>query len=80
MAQKKHTITLVVHNLYIRIYINGLLHLAIKEENLVAIQSYVSGTDARYCIDYILKDSYITSNYDTREKWQAVLKLLDENL
>ncbi len=58
------------------IYFDTILHIKIKLDEFVGIQSWRSG--GVFFIEYILKTNRIKSEYDTKEKWLAVLKLLDE--
>ena len=61
------------------LYINDNLHLSISKNELVGIQSWVE--NAKYSIEYYLKDKDIITEYDDIEKWKTILKILDkENL
>lgn len=63
----------------IRIYVDNVLHLYIWKEQLLGFQSWID-TKRRHVIEYYLKDGKILSEYDDRETWVQVLKILEENL
>lgn len=66
----------------IKIYINDILHLAIKKEDLIGIESWVDGENERkrWHIEYTTKTTTIESEYDNIDKWIAILKLLDNEI
>ncbi len=60
----------------IAITANGIPHIGIRNEQLIAFQSWVTGTAVKkYCIEIILKDGETLLEYDKRDKWEAVLEL-----
>lgn len=59
----------------IKIYINNLLHLYLKN-GIVAIQSWRE--NGIYSIEYTYKDTSILSEYDKQEMWESVLKQIDK--
>jgi len=74
-------IDLKLNKKQIKVFIDNILHLSIKRDELIGIQSWIMGYDdnRKYHIEYTTKTSVIESEYDKLEKWQAILKLLDEN-
>ncbi len=77
----KNKYKLIISNKQIKIFINDILHLSIKQKQLVGIQSWIMGYDAdrKYCIEYTLKTSVVLSEYDDAEKWKSILDLLNKN-
>jgi len=63
----------------VKIFINDVMHLLINKKKLVGIQSWKYGHE-----EYVIEISYDTCNtccsYDTKEKWENVLKLISESL
>ncbi len=65
----------------IKILIDDILHLSIKQEELIAIQSWIMGygPEAKYHIEFTTKTQAVNSEYDNIEKWKNILNLLNEN-
>lgn len=64
----------------LKIYINGSLHLYLKLQDLISIQSWVHSS-CEYYIEYtFVSGTKLTSGYTSIEKWKEVLKILDENI
>jgi hypothetical protein len=62
----------------VKIYINGLIHLMLKKDRLLGFDSWIlENASFKYCIEFYLQGGTILLEYDTQEKWAAVLKLLD---
>jgi hypothetical protein len=61
----------------LKLYINGFLHLSIRRERLLGVQSWEM--DGKFCIEYTLDDAVILTEYNKPDKWKAILKLLDES-
>lgn len=60
------------------LYVNGLMHLRFDVKNLLAFHSY-KDSNSSYGIDvYLNGEAIVSLEYDTKEKWQAVLKELDK--
>lgn len=68
-----------IENLWVKIYINGYLHLLFKQDKLLGLQSYKKETNL-YCIELTFATNIITTEYDSPERWSQILKLLDENI
>lgn len=63
-----------------KIYIDDLVHLLIKKDELIGVQSWILGDDTRiYCIEYTLKDKEILTEYNEIDKWKRILTLIDKN-
>lgn len=76
----KSNISLRIINGVIRIYINELLHLSLRQDNLLGIQSYVFGYSQNdYRIEFYLKETTIIVEYDTKDKWEQILRLIEQN-
>lgn len=71
--------TLSVKNNYIKIYINGIIHVCLKRDEFIGFQSYYRGYNSDlYVIEFYMKMQIIKVEYDLIDKWKAVLKLLDK--
>lgn len=77
----KNTYSLKILKKQVKIYINNIIHLAIKQDELIGIHSWLMGynDDRKYCIEFTTKTNTIISEYDEIEKWKAILALLDKN-
>lgn len=63
----------------VKIYVNEIIHLLIKQDQLVGIQSWVSGNEYKtYWIEYTLKTREILSNYEVPELWKEILIQIDK--
>lgn len=63
----------------IRIYFGGVLHLHLQRP-VFAVQSWVLMKEGKFTIQYTTAGGEITSEYDSREKWEAILNGLDKIL
>lgn len=74
----------------LKIYINDVLHICVKKVELVGIQSWLNPTTpeersvgfggTKYVIEITTQTNCIKCEYDTKEKWESILKLLDKHL
>ncbi len=66
----------------IRLFINDILHLVVKQSELVGIQSWITGDKTKfYHIEYYFKsDAFFHSEYDCPIKWKSILDLLNEKI
>lgn len=72
----------------LKIYINELIHVAIGLEEFVAMRSHIQEvfndpeypTGKKWVITFFCKTAEIKCEYDTKEKWETILKLLDKYL
>lgn len=63
----------------IKIYVNGVLHLSFFKTKKVTVESWIEGA-GHYIIEINTGDVLLLCEYDTMEKWTAVLDALDECL
>lgn len=64
----------------IKLYINELLHLYIKKDDLTGLQSWIEGSDKQsFHIEFYTKNGEIECVYDSKEKWENILKLINKN-
>jgi len=64
----------------LKVYINGQLHLQIKLMDLVGFQSWIHG-EAEYFIEYYFSSrDKITTVYGDKERWSAMLDILDKHV
>lgn len=66
-------------NDWIKVYINGTLHLFLNKKKLSGFQSWKFGKK-EWCIEFSYPNSTIFCAYDDEEKWKSILALLDKNL
>lgn len=63
---------------HLKIYLDGILHLYIKEK-VLGIQSWIMDSEIRlYKIEYYLKDNSVTTEYVDKKLWVDILKQLDK--
>jgi hypothetical protein len=65
-------------NGWLKIYLCGLLHLALRQKDLIGVQSWMN--DGMYLIEYTTTDQEVLTEYDDRQKWEALLHKLDDVL
>lgn len=63
----------------IKIRFGGLLHLHLQRP-IYAVQSWVQERQAKFTIQYTTAGGEVTSEYDNREKWEAILSQIDKIL
>ncbi len=65
-----------------RVYIDGFIHLEILMESYNGMQSWLEGlVKYNYFIEFYQKDGdAILCEYDDKQIWLDILKLIDENL
>lgn len=67
---------------YFKIYINQTLHLSIKIDEYLGVQSWIDeNTLYRYNIEFYLKNrKSIVCEYEDRVLWESILKQIDAGL
>lgn len=66
---------------YWKIRMNDLLHLQINKDEFLQFRAYNNGIKhKRYYIDIVYKSIVDTALYKTKELWEAMLKVLDQNI
>jgi len=68
-----------ITGLYVKLYINDTLYVMFNQVEFKGLQSWRMGKNW-FVIEIYIKDLTITLEFDSKEKWEAILKLLDENL
>jgi hypothetical protein len=75
----KAKIRVVKNTKNIKIYISNSLHLSVKTNEFIGLQSWID--DDYFVIQYYFSDgTTITSEYDIQAKWEAILQQLDSVL
>jgi hypothetical protein len=64
----------------LRILFNGVLHVHLIRSKFLGMQSWMRRPEGKYCIEFTMADGTITCDYDSQEKWQAVLDGLAKTL
>lgn len=72
-------ISLENKGIFLKLYINNVLHIGVKYADIVGLHSYIYGNEGYY-INIITKDQTIELNYSTKEKWEKILELLNKAL
>jgi hypothetical protein len=62
----------------LKIYIDGKIHLHLKLLDLVGFQSWIHGSNEYFIEYYFSTRDKITTVYGTKEKWFAILDILDK--
>ena len=71
-------ISLSLNGDVINIRINGLIHLSFKRSNLIGFQAYKEDRGL-WSIEFYFKDGpAILAEYDKRERWVDMLKVIEE--
>ncbi len=65
--------------LFFRVKIDGITHMSIKAEEIISCQTWFN-TSAKYCIEFQTNHTSILFEYDSKDKWLAVIKILEDNL
>lgn len=64
----------------VKIKFGGVLHLLIPRSKFVGMQSWRAERENNYLIEYTMTDGKILCEYDSAEKWKAVLAEMDKHL
>ena len=65
---------------YFKVYIDDFLHLCIKNNHIIGIQSWKETGINIWKIEYYIGDKIYLTEYDSKKKWESVLKELDKIL
>jgi hypothetical protein len=76
-AEKRRDYTIEFGDKSLKLKINGILHLSIKRNCLVAVQAWELG--GQYCIEYTTTTGVVMTEYNKADKWLTILKLLDQH-
>ena len=63
----------------VKIRFGGLLHMHLQRP-IYGVQSWVQERQAKFTIQYLTAGGEVTSEYDSREKWESILSQLDKVL
>jgi hypothetical protein len=63
----------------VKIHFGSMLHLHLQRP-IFAVQSWVQERQGKYMIQYTTAGGDVTSEYDDKEKWGAILTALDRVL
>jgi len=77
----KNVYKAIVENGSVKIYINDILHVCVKQKNFIGFQAWREGSETRekyHVIEYYTKDKTFKTEYNEREKWISILDLLDK--
>jgi len=77
MEQNKYEVTTTGN--FVKIFINGLLHLSIKKGKTISIQTWIMND--YYFIEYTLEGGEtILSEYDEIDKWKSIIELINKHV
>lgn len=77
MAKLKYAIT--TDGNYYKVFINNMLHFSISCYGILGIQTWVKGS-GWFCIEIYMKEKNMLLEYDSFDKWKAVINLLNQNI
>jgi hypothetical protein len=64
---------------YFKVYIDGLLHLALKKDEVKGVQTWATDGDINpFKIEFYSHFGEVLIEYDTLDKWKRMLKLVDK--
>lgn len=63
-----------------RIYIDNVLHLQLKLNDLIGFQAWIHGTTEFYIEYYFSSGAKITTAYGSKDKWEKILMCLEQNV
>lgn len=72
-------VTATIRHNTLKVYVDGILYLIIPKAKFLGLESWVEKADW-FMIEIYLDGVTILCEYGSRAKWEAVLKVLDENL
>ena len=76
----KNSYNIIIKNNNLKIYINDIIFLSIKHNQLIGFQSWILGQDIKkYCIEFYTTSGDILTEFDDYNKWKEILHLLDIN-
>jgi hypothetical protein len=83
MAKKtiiENTYKVTLQDGALKIYINGLIHMSLKQEELIGFKSWFENSRAKrqYYIEYSLRESTMLLEYNCFERWKFLLTELDK--
>lgn len=61
----------------VSVYIDGVLHVRFKKDSWLGVQSWLEG-EGKYCIEYYFNTRSILTEYDSKDKWLAILLELNK--
>lgn len=64
----------------IAIRIGGVLHLYLDRKKFLAVHSWIMDGRKQFIIEYVMDGGSFISDYDARDKWEAILNGLDDVL
>lgn len=64
----------------IAIRVGGVLHLWIDRTKLLGVTSWIMAGRRQFFIEFAMQGGNVTTDYDTRDKWEAILKQIDAML
>lgn len=63
---------------YVKIFINSIIHLSFRRDELYGIKSFIDGHSCKkYMIEIYLQKGMMICEYDKRGLWMEILELLD---
>ena len=63
----------------LQIFIDDTIHISLKTENGIQLQSYISSDRKVYCIDFHSNRDTISCEYGRKDIWKEILKQLVES-
>jgi hypothetical protein len=79
MAEKTSPMCVELGHDAIVIRCHGLIHVHIRMSDYIGFQSWMNG-DKNYAVEFTLRGGDLLCEYDSRDKWEAVLRGLEKIL
>ncbi len=76
---KKSPITVELGHDAIVIRFHGLIHLHLRRSKYIGFQSWMQG-EKNYLIEYSMDGGSVLCEYDSREKWETIIRGLERVL
>lgn len=73
----KLTYFVVLEDNSVKVLINGLANICIKQDEFISYRSYKFSHDS-YFIEFILRDTTVLCEYDSVDKWIGILTVLNK--
>ncbi len=74
--KKKTTYSITTTGNYVKVFINGILHLSFKYNEFIGLQAWKTSTDW-YCLEIYTESKDILCEYDSLAKWTSIINLLN---
>jgi hypothetical protein len=78
MLKKSPKVEVIEKGIYIKIYINGLLHFQVEKKSIISIQSWIMGDEGTWKIEYCTSGNSTQCEYVSEWLWRTILIGIDK--